>query len=170
MLMGVLASAHDAAPVPVETILDTYLTSYQRVVTSHLSTLHWGRHVSIYLSDRSERYRDNTRRGVRERAGDEVDAFTAYDPGTVVVKEQRLMPGGAIDGWSIMVRGSSSKGLGGPWRFIEVDAKRRVLLDGHGSDPMVAVRCAGCHQQIAARDFVFHSVIDEAPQPQGDEP
>jgi len=144
----------------VATIMGEYLTTYQRVATAQRSTLHWGREVTIYLSRDAGRYRGNVLLGAAERAGEEIDSFIAYEPGTVVVKEQRTVGGGSPDGWSMMIRLPTSAAIGGPWRYIELAADRRVLLDGTGADPQVLARCAACHNQIGMRDFLFHNFAD----------
>jgi hypothetical protein len=159
LLAGQLIPAESGTPATA-TILGEYPTTYQRVATAQRSTLHWGREVTIFISRDVGRYRDNVRRGVAERAGEQFDAFVAYEPGTVLVKEQRTTTGAAPDGWSIMIRQLTPAAIGGPWRYVEVAADRRVLLDGTGADPQVLVRCAACHHQVGQRDFLFHSFAD----------
>lgn len=158
------ASGADSLSIP--SILDSYARDYERVVSARLSTLHWGREVSIWINRDADRYRQGVRQGAAERAGEEIGAYAAYADGTVLVKEQRVTGGGGGAGWSIMIRDrAKASPIGGPWRYIEVDADRRVLLDGTGADPQVAARCAICHQQISARDFLFHNFADQADQP-----
>jgi hypothetical protein len=152
---GVKPSGPDLAA-----ILREYRTSYQQIASEKRSTLHWGRLVSIWVSRDADRYRDNVRRNLAERAGEEIDAFAKYEPGTVVVKEHRIAAGAAPDGWSLMIRQQEAAPIGGPWRYIELDAEGRVLIDGTGSDPQALARCAVCHQQIGARDFLFHTFVD----------
>lgn len=159
-----LAAAEPAA-LDIATILGEYQTAYQRVAAAQRSTLHWGREVTIFINRDAVRYRDNVRRGIAERAGEVVDGFVPYDPGTVVVKEHRIVSGGEPDSWSLMIRLPKAAPIGGPWRYIELAADRRVLLDGTGADPQVLTRCAVCHQQISARDYLFHSFADVSAQP-----
>lgn len=164
LAVAVKAAIGAEAPLSIPSILDTYAAGYQQVASARLSTLHWGREVSIWINRDAGRYRQGVRQGAAERAGEEAGAFAKYADGTVLVKEQRLTGGGSGAGWSIMIRDSSKAApFGGPWRYIEVDADRRVLLDGTGADPQVAARCAICHQQISARDFLFHNFADQAP-------
>lgn len=162
VLVVVLATSDvRAAEEPsIANLLDRYLTTSERVLSNKVSTLHWNHHVSIFISRDAEMYRRNVVRGQAERAGDTVDAFVPYVTGTVLIKEQRREVGGEISGWSIMIRQSTEQPLGGPWRYVEVGADRQVILDGKGSDPLVFARCAACHHQIAARDYLFHSFSD----------
>lgn len=149
-------------------LLDSYLTTSEQVLTNHLSTLHWNTQVSIFISRDADRYRKNVVRGQAERAGETVDAFVPYEPGTVLIKEHRREANGTIVGWAMMIRQATAQPLGGPWRYVEVDADRHVILDGKGVDPLVFARCAACHNQIGARDFLFHSfadAVDTAKQP-----
>jgi hypothetical protein len=156
------SGASETTDPAINQIISTYLNTYDRIVTTRDSTLHWHKFVSVFVSRDGERYRRNVKRVETEREGDVIDPYELYEPGTVVIKEHRDTIDGDVVGWFFMIRQPTVTPpvLGGPWRYIEIDQKGAIKLDGNGSKPHVAERCATCHEETAERDYIFHTFAD----------
>lgn len=156
--------AHTPAPpdAGLTAVLDSYRHTYARVAEVQLSAVHWDQRVTIFISSAADTYQRNHAQFLALKEDPLlIPAFIHYPAGTVLVKEQRSPlatdqrdPGS----WCVMLKDAARSD--GAWRYVEIDRQRGVVLDGYANSPAVQERCATCHAEAKASDYVFSSYFD----------
>ncbi len=139
-----------------------YRLHWQRLTGFEYSGLHWNQFILIYTNRGMETYRRNYRDYLTwfedPDAEDSLPTYASYEPGTVFFKENYSSKDGKpYQPLSITAMRKHPAGFdpeGGDWEYLQM-AEGKVLLQGKGSDPAVAKKCAGCHQNVAERDYIF---------------
>ncbi|MFT4925984.1 MAG: hypothetical protein ACI8WB_002079, partial [Phenylobacterium sp.] len=95
--------------------------------------------------------------------GEVVSKFKSYPVGTMIAKEgftsHQGKPG---DPTFLVIMKKHKKGYdptNGNWEYMQFTTDGKTMLRGKGSDPAITTQCAGCHINVADRDFVFSSVF-----------
>jgi hypothetical protein len=158
------AMAHAPAPpdAGLAAVLDTYRHAYTRVADGQFSAVHWDQHVAIFINSATDTYQRNHAQFLALKEDPLlIPAFTPYPAGTVVVKEHRspLQIGQHEPGsWCVMLKDAARND--DAWRYVEIDRQRGVVLDGYADSPSVRERCATCHAEAKASDYVFSSYFN----------
>jgi hypothetical protein len=182
---GIAHSSHPAAAHPFKIsqfkvskenigLYGDYRSKWLRMSGFELSTLHWNQFVAIFVNQSSDVYRANYIEYLRtsqddydevdeeeDEKGNVISKYKKYPPGTMLAKEgfnsHQGKPG---DPTFLVIMKKHEAGYdtaNGNWEYMQFAVDGTSLLRGKGSDPAVMKLCAGCHTNVADRDYVFSS-------------
>lgn len=153
-----------------QALYGNYRKKWMRVTGFELSSLHWNQFVTVFLSNSPEIYRANYLEYLRESQDDYDDEdededapsksnYTLYPVGTVIAKEGYTSHKGKPGAPTFLVlMKKHDKGYddeNGNWEYLQFAPDGQPLLRGSAKDPQVMAQCAGCHINVAERDYIF---------------
>ena len=152
-----------------------YRKKWLRLTGFELSSLHWNQFVAVFINQNPEIYRVNYLEYLRTSQDDyddddddeeeeDEDApvknnFKTYAIGTMVAKEGYTSHQGkpGLPTFLVMMK-KHPKGYddnNGNWEYMKFSTDGQTLLRGKASQPQVQIECAGCHVNVADRDYIF---------------
>lgn len=164
-------------PAKYEQEVNGYRNSWSRLTGFEHSGLHWQQFIAIYINQGQNLYRHNYLEYLAhyqdwddDEDEGEMEAgpnFKAYQPGTVVLKENFAASHGSPDtALTITMMIKRQPGYDsqfGDWEYVQFDAKGNMLLAGNTSDPAVKQNCSNCHVNVAERDYIFANFFSKSP-------
>ena len=158
-------------PEPYRDLLADYRKSWHRLTGINPSALHWNQSIVVLINQSESVYRHNYLTYMKQLEDDFDDEdeiqFETYPTGTVLLKEHyAIQVGQPVTGLTVALMIKRQPGYApdhGDWQYVQFSASGQLMIDGRGSDPLVWAQCASCHQNIAERDFVFHSYYARPP-------
>lgn len=154
-----------------KTLYGDYRRKWNRLSGFELSSLHWNQFVAVFINQSEDVYRNNYIEYLRtsqddwddededEEETETVSKFKPYPVGTIVVKEgfdsSQGKPGEAL---FISIMKKREKGFdtaNGDWEYMQFDPRGKTMLKGKATKANVQAQCAGCHLNVADRDYVF---------------
>ena len=142
---------------------ENYQQQWRRLTGFEHSGLHWEQFVVIYTNHGERAYRNNFLEFSAwfddpEDEDNQPEYFT-YPVGTIFIKENyQMLNGKPADPKSITVMVKHPQGYdaeGGNWEYMQFSVNGQQMIKGSRKDKTVKQQCAGCHQNVADRDFIF---------------
>lgn len=146
-------------------LLADYRRDWARLTGLQFSGMHWGQSVIVFVNQAKEIYKHNHLTYLREfeeADEDETYSYKPYPVGTIFVKENFLAQVEAkTQALTLAVMIKHEPGFDpalGDWEFIQIGRDGQTIAQGASSkDPAIANLCGNCHQNLANRDFIFHT-------------
>lgn len=152
-----------------------YRKRWQRMTGFELSSLHWNQFVAVFINQSPEVYRANYVEYLRtsqddyddwdedEEEGTPTNNFKSYPVGTIVAKEGFTSHEGkpGLPTFLVLMK-KHPKGYddaNGNWEYLKFAPDGQELLKGSAKDPRVMAECAGCHINVADRDYIFSTFL-----------
>ncbi|MBT3783530.1 hypothetical protein HOF92_01065 [bacterium] len=152
-----------------EEVLKLYRKEFIKVSDTEFSKMHWERHVRIYMNQGVEVFSHNYHTFLCLQDDDcedekEEQEFQQFTPGTIIVKEH-FLPTTKVDEStpiSVAMMKKLKKGTdpdGGDWQYFwRTHDGEKTIVKGTGKDLSVKNICAGCHSEVADRDYIFSTI------------
>ncbi|MDJ0842596.1 MAG: cytochrome P460 family protein [Acidobacteriota bacterium] len=158
-------------PAAYQGQLEDYRQRWSRLTGINPSALHWNQSIIVFINQNEHIYRHNYLTYMKLLNDDYDDEdeiqFKTYTPGTILLKEHySIQMGQPVTGLTIAMMIKREPGYApdhGDWQYVQFSATGEVIMDGNAGNPVVKEQCASCHQNIAERDFVFHSYYARPP-------
>jgi hypothetical protein len=151
-----------------------YRSKWFRLTGFELSSLHWNQFVAVFINQSPEIYRNNYVEYFRTSQDDwddnedeeaRVSQFKTYPVGTMVAKEGYTSHQGKPGELTFLVvmkkREKNYDAKNGDWEYMKFAPDGTTLMRGKGSDPQVLAECAGCHINVAYRDYIFATFFSD---------
>lgn len=136
--------------------------SWKQLTEQQLSPLHWQQEVVVYAQIKdSPVYYHNHKVYQLELEGEYIEdlppsqQYRQYQTGAVIAKENYDVKGEArsLATVNFMVKQGKDD-----WRYIELNAEGEILHDSKTDPEAAQARCVFCHEPLAARDYIFHTL------------
>jgi hypothetical protein len=149
-----------------------YRKNWLRLTGFELSSLHWNQFVAVFINQAPEVYRNNYLEYIKTSQDDydedededeetETSQYMNYPIGTMLAKEGFMShQGKPSDPTFLVVMRKNKPGYDakyGDWQYFKFATDGTTLLQGNSQNPAVMSECAGCHINVAERDYIFTS-------------